>query len=463
MDSFRRHVVGGAVVAFGALVFTTGPLYRVRSWWNYDDPLAADLAVVAVQVLFGLMGLGVLVSGARWRRVEVRLAGIAAALVTWMALSAAWSADAGATLRESVMVAITLLAGIGAAVAVSERVLVFAGWVGVHVGLAWSALWIVTLQPGTQSDDGWTGVYFNPNSLALVAAVGILLSLVLAARHLRHRHRWPIAAVLAVAVVADAWLISGTASLAPAAALLVGLAVAAAAVAARRLVRPGGLLEGRARGVAALVGVGAVVVTMFAFATRTTWLDRFGRSSTLTGRTEIWGVALDWWRDQPIRGHGYLGAWADPQFVADQIAARGELLGSTHNTFVELLLGTGVIGFALAVALVVGLWTAAGHRALTGVRWADAWPMAALVFVIVENLAETLWVGGQVSVVLVGVLIVVSTTSDSTDTDDAGSPRPPEEPATERPGIDPGGAAGADHDGIADHRTAEVVRGERVD
>jgi O-antigen ligase len=462
-----RQVGAGALVALGALVYSTGPLYRVRSWWDYDDPLAADVAVVAVQALVGLLGIAALVSGARWRLVDRRLAGLAALLVSWMMLSSLWSADAATTLRESSMVGFTLVAGVGAAVAVRERMLVFAGWVGVQTGLAWSAVGIVTLQPGTQDPKGWTGVYFNPNSLALVAAVGIMLSVVVMAQHRRSRARWAIIAMAAVAVVADLWMINGTESLTPLAGLLFALVAAALASLGRRFVGPGRPGERYATAVAALVGVAIVVVAIVAFLTRNAWLDSFGRSSTLTGRTEIWEVSLDWWRDQPVRGHGYLGAWADPQFAADQLETRGELLGSTHNSFIELLLGTGVVGFALAVALFASLWTAAGRRALTGRMSAAAWPLAVLVFVIVENLAETLWVGGQLAVVLVGVLIVTSTSLDTAEQSSDDAPDPDGERAHPEALADPGGADDRDvartDDRIADDRIAEVVRSDRND
>ncbi len=325
---------------------------------------------------------------------------------------------------------------------------------------------IVTLQPGTQDNNGdWTGVYFNPNSLALVAAVGALLSLILVAHYWQHRRRAPIVGVLAVAAIADLWLISGTGSLTPLAALVLGVAVAAVAVAGRRLVGPGGRRDVDAGLVAALAGVIIVVVSTVAYLTRTAWLGAFGRSSTLTGRTDIWDVALDWWWDQPIHGNGYLGAWADPAFVADQIASRGELLDSTHNSFVELLLGTGIIGLAVAIALFAGLWVASGRRALTGRTVAAAWPLAVLVFVIVENLAETLWVGGQVAVVLVGVLIVVSARQDAPAQAAAGASDLPaestDEVATTSVGSGGVGRASAGDDCISDARSAEVVRGER--
>jgi exopolysaccharide production protein ExoQ len=459
-DVPESQVVAGVLVALGALVFSTGPLYRVRSWWGYEDPLAADVAVVVVQVLVGLLGVAALVSGARWRRVDRRLAAIAGLLVAWMVTSALWSADGVTTLRESAMVGITIVAGIGAAVAVSERTLVLAGWVGVQTGLAWSAVGIVTLQPGTQDTKGWTGVYFNANSLALVASVGILLSAVLVAQHWRRRGRWLIVSVAGGAIVADAWLISGTESLTPLAALLFAIAAAAVAGVGRRFAGPGRRGEPYVGAITALVGVGVVVVTGVAFSTRNSWLASFGRSSTLTGRTEIWQGSVDWWLDQPLHGHGYRGAWADPQFVLDQIEVRGESLGSTHNSFIELLLGTGVVGFALAVALVIGLWMAAGRRALTGRMDAAVWPLAVLVFVIVGNLAETLWLGGQLAMVLVGVLIVTSTASDAPDEVSDTPDEVSDSDASTGPASDGGRIT---DDRIADDRIPEVVRGERYD
>jgi len=457
----RAHLAIGALVAVGALVLTTGPLYRVRSWWAFDDPLAADVAVLAVQVTLGALGVVALVSGARRRRVDRRIAVVAAVLIGWMMVGSVWSADASTTLRESAMVGVTLLAGAGAAVAVGERLLVMSSWVGVHVGLAWSAVQIIRVQPGTQDLSGdWTGVYFNRNSFALVAAFGILLSLVVAAQLWGQPRRGLVVTVLAAAVLADLWLIRGSGSVTPLVALVVGVAVAALAVAGRRRVGRQGRWPVDAGAVSALVGVGVVAVASVAWLTRGTWLTALGRNTTLTGRTLIWEVSVDWaWR-RPMRGQGYLGAWADDDFRADQLAVRGEVLDSSHNSFVEIFLGTGLPGLVLFAALIALVWVAAGRRALTGHTVAAVWPLAALVFVIVEHLAETLWVGGQLTVALLGVIAVVSTTSEpmpdtaervEQTTADTGEPTPGgADTAVHRDTGDPG----VDHDG------AEIVRGE---
>lgn len=415
----RRTVLVGAVVALGTLLSTTGPLYRVRTWWSFDDPLAADRFVIAVQVAFGVAGAVALLRFRRWRCVDRRLALVAVALVAWLALGSLWSANSSTTLRESLLIGVALVAGAGAAAAAGDRLLIVAAWIGVHLGLGWSAIMIALVRPGTQLHGQWTGLYFNPNSLALVAAFGILLSAVLfvmiATRRIPLRTRWRIVALVVVAasIVADLRLSAGTGALTPLFGLVVALAVGAAAIAARRVVAPTDAVR-----TAVIAGVGLVGVGAVAWFTRGSWLSVFDRTSELTGRTVMWDVAFDWFGKRPIIGQGYLGAWYDPEFTAEMLEARGEVLGSTHNSFVELLLGAGLVGLALGVGLYALLWLAAGTRALGG-RWtASVWPLAVLVYVVVEQLGETLFVGGHLMVVVTGALIVASTKQQAEPTPD---------------------------------------------
>lgn len=456
----RAHLATGVLVAVGALVLTTGPLYRVRSWWSFDDPLAADPWVLGAQIAFGALGAVALASGGRWRRIDRRLAVVLVVSAGWMVTGALWSADAATTLRESAMIAVTLLAGMGAAAAIGERTLVVSAWTGVHLGLAWSAVQIIRVQPGTQDLSGdWTGVYFNRNSLALVAAFGILLSLVLVAQWWTHPRRWLIVCVIGASVLADLWLIRGAGSVTPLIALAMGATVAAGfAVVGRRWIAHRNRWSTDAGTVSAIAGAVVVAVASVAWLTRGTWLSALGRNTTLTGRTLIWEVSLDWaWR-QPLHGHGYLGPWADDEFVADQLATRGELLDSSHNSFVEVFLGAGLVGLVLFVAAIALVWVAAGRRALTGRMPAAGWPLAALVFVIVEHLAETLWVGGQLTVALFGAIAVLSTSTDSSGDSSGRPPGAADDPLAD--GARSGPVAGAVRDPGVDRDAAEVVRGQ---
>jgi O-antigen ligase len=411
----RRKAVVGLIVAVGTFLYTTGPLYRVRSWWDFEDPLAGDWFVIGVQIALGVLAATALARSGRWRQVDRRMALVAIVLVGWLVLGVLWSASPSTTLRESALVGVALVAGLGAAAVAGDRLLVAAAWGGVHVGLAWSAVLIALVRPNSQDANGeWTGVYFNPNSLALVAAFGILLAVVLLAmtgereRPLGARLRWMVVAVVGASIVADLWLISGTGARTPLFGLVVALAVATVTVAAKRFVVSDRRRPFDARVVSALAGLALVGAGLTAWFTRGSWLSSIGQTSELTGRTAMWEVSLEWFAERPVVGHGYLGAWYDPEFQADMLVARGEVLGSTHNTFVELLLGAGLVGFGLAVALYALLWLAAGERALVSRGVVPVWPLAVVVYVIVENIGETLFVGGQLMVAVTGALIVVS-------------------------------------------------------
>lgn len=420
----RRTWLVGVVIAVGTCLYTTGPLYRIRTWWSFDDPLAADWFVIGVQILTGVVAVAALVRGDRWRRVDRRIGIVAVGLVSWLAVGSLWSASASTTLRESLLVGVGLLAGAAAAAVSTERLLIGAAWVGVHIGLGWSAALVALVRPGSQDANGeWTGVYFNPNSLALVTAFGMLLAVVLLAMLSDRRTpmiadtrlRIAAAGVVGASIVADLWLISGTGSLTPLFGLVVAAAVAVVALVARRFVGPSGRRPLDARVVSGVTGLVLVVLGLVAWWTRGSWLSSVGRTSELTGRTAMWDVALEWFRQRPIVGQGYLGAWYDPDFAAAMLAARGEVLGSTHNTFIELLLGGGLVGFGLAFAMCALLWIASGARALTSLGSLAAWPLGALVYVVFQNLAETLLVSAQLMVVVIGALAVVSASYEATE------------------------------------------------
>jgi O-antigen ligase len=392
------------VVATAALLaLTSGPLFRVRTWWGFKDPLGRDAVVVTVHAAFGVLALVWLVAGERWRRLDRRGLVVAGALVVWITLSALWSLDRGETFRHGLQLASALAVGAAAAVALGARRFGWALWTALHIGLGWSIVAIYLDRPGTLDRNGdWAGIYFNRNSLALYAALGILVSAFLCVQ--RYRGAWRLApVVLALAIVGDLRLIAGSDALTP----LVALAGAAAAVVlvvvARRVV---------ARGVAvtrvvAWAGIGAVVVVVVGWLTRDVWLDAAGRDSDLTGRADLWEVAFDWaWR-RPVNGFGYLGPWSDREFLADIEAARGTLLGSAHNSFVEVFLGAGVVGLVLLVGLVVVLYLRTARAAVSGRSLVATFPLALLVFVVVENLTETLFVGNQLAVALLGALLAI--------------------------------------------------------
>jgi O-antigen ligase len=114
-----------------------------------------------------------------------------------------------------------------------------------------------------------------------------------------------------------------------------------------------------------------------------------GRSSSLTGRTEIWGLVISFIAQRPILGYGYSAFWlgASPEsFVVNQVL-RGPVMYS-HNGYLEMLLTLGAIGLLLTVVLIgTGI-----KRAVCLSRQrqfgTELWPLAFLLYFIFHNLGE---------------------------------------------------------------------------
>ena len=114
-----------------------------------------------------------------------------------------------------------------------------------------------------------------------------------------------------------------------------------------------------------------------------------GRSSDLTGRTEIWRWVLSYIAEHPILGYGYSGFWfgASPDSLAID-RAMGIRIMYSHNGYLEILLTLGGVGFVLALAFLGTGMKRAFYCSERGQTSAHLWPLALLFFVILHNFAE---------------------------------------------------------------------------
>src|SRR5216683_2689455 len=84
-----------------------------------------------------------------------------------------------------------------------------------------------------------------------------------------------------------------------------------------------------------------------------------GRDTTLTGRTDIWPIVLDAVWQKPLLGFGYYAATAD--FMRPLLVAWvGSAAVDAHNGYLDVLLGTGIVGlvsllFYISSVLVRGI------------------------------------------------------------------------------------------------------------
>ena len=296
--------------------------------------------------------------------------------------SSLWSVYPSATLWRSVVyLGLALLAVALAGFTDDElsTVLVMLASVAVVGSLA---LIVLQHDVGTDRDGNWIGMYTNRNSLAPLAALGVIGGLrwllPAAMPAFRYRRVWG-AALVAASLVTLIGAGSRTAWLALAAALASVSALGAVAGASRlRGWRPRQTWAVAAGG--GVVAVGACVAVVAA-----AW-----DVSTFSQRREIWSLVWDRVLERPWGGYGFFAFWEVPELVAEHVLLER---GSAHNSLVETALGLGVVGTVPFVALMVlaavnagrGLWLRPSPG--TGM-WA-----AVTVFVLVENMTESfvLW------------------------------------------------------------------------
>ena len=114
-----------------------------------------------------------------------------------------------------------------------------------------------------------------------------------------------------------------------------------------------------------------------------------GKSSDLTGRTEIWSGALSFVREHPLLGYGYWGFWsgASPDSIALE-RLMGTSIMYSHNGYVEILLTLGFVGFVLTLAFLACGIKRAYNCSRNNPFGVDLWPLAFLLFLILHNVGE---------------------------------------------------------------------------
>jgi exopolysaccharide production protein ExoQ len=114
-----------------------------------------------------------------------------------------------------------------------------------------------------------------------------------------------------------------------------------------------------------------------------------GRSSDLTGRTELWGSIATMILDRPVLGFGFSGFWDGASSEASVVESNiGWSPSYSHNGYLEITLSLGFVG----LFLFLGILRTGVRRALLHAEnpksALDLWPLAFLVFFIIHNFAE---------------------------------------------------------------------------
>jgi len=223
----------------------------------------------------------------------------------------------------------------------------------------------------------WQGVFGYKSPLGFVMALSILVEWQLPTPTSFSR------TLNRLALVLSAVLLFFARSLTPTIALLGSLLlVQLYKFAAQRLRIPQGIT------VLAIVLMMSSGVAMF-LANSERITNSLGRSSDLTGRTEIWRGVTASILEHPMLGYGYSGFWSE---VSAASAELDQTLGGTimysHNGYLEVLLILGIVGFALTLAFLGAgirrvLYWSEHNRSSIGL-----WPLLFLLFFLLQNFGE---------------------------------------------------------------------------
>ena len=375
-----RHATAERIVVTAALVLATaaGLPGITQSSQTADIQAAEPTPLWAWYVLYAIVAALCLRHSQELLQVAVRNK-LVLAVAAWAALSVLWSDATGLTFHRSVALALTTLLGLFVAVRYDrDQILDLVSWV-LAVVLVGSVA-VAVLEPAYGLDhlrgDAWRGLFDTKNELGRIATLAAVVWLLRALARPRSAVSW---CVFAIALAAIDRSQSRTS-------LIVVLALGALIAALPAL---------RARGELAVASCSFLAVVLGSTAY---WLiDHPGRalatvnaSTTLTGRTEIWGAVWSMIKEHPWLGYGYSGFWTGLDGPSAFVwSAVGSTPPHAHNGFLDTWLDLGALGLALVVASLATTLALAWSAMRRAESPLQAWPLAFVVFLILFNLTES--------------------------------------------------------------------------
>ena len=118
-------------------------------------------------------------------------------------------------------------------------------------------------------------------------------------------------------------------------------------------------------------------------------LGLLGRSSDLTGRTELWSAVTEAVQEKPIIGYGFSGFWKGASPDSDIVEGQIQWTPAySHNGYLEITLSLGLVGLFIALFFLFVGFRRAWRLSHSSDFPMDSWSLAMLMFVAIHNLTE---------------------------------------------------------------------------
>jgi O-antigen ligase len=292
-------------------------------------------------------------------------------------ISALWSLTPGLTAYHGVQLFMTMLVGAVMQNRLGTQRFIILLFVSLAIGVLASLAVVISGQGYAISPQGeWKGIFSHKNVLGFVAVLLIYTGLALARKY------WLVLPVVALATVTLVGSRSATSLLA---------CVAVVGVIPAGLILPLRFYTFAAAGsfvlAAAVLAAGSVLI--YDINVVASLLGALGRDETLTGRADLWTFGWEAFIAHPALGLGYKAYWASDATSAAYLRYFVQQeLWFFHNNWLEVAVGTGLVGLALfgaglvqAIVLVI-----TANRRTPGIP--AAWSLMFLVHVLILTMVE---------------------------------------------------------------------------
>ena len=379
-------------------VLTQGP---VLSMWFASEQENAQPALAprfATYFLFQIPAL-VFVSRQKFTFRDARgPLGLLAIFCIWLTATTLWATNGQHSVVESVSLITTFLCGVYFAkrFTLKEKLAVIV--VAMQPGLLLSRYAIANNWNMSQSAEGfWVGIYFNRNSLAPVAMVSVISALaMLYVTYFNKDDKLRIYKLcVLVNVVLFGFVIAvRTHSNTPFGGLVAFIAVFLFWQAVRNSPFSRYLNKTKQKNnvYSGFIAI-SILCSWLAIRFQSKVLQVFGETGTFNGRSEIWKYSWNGFLERPLLGWGWLSAWRSWAFMRMDLWWTVEGVSWSHNAYLDLLLGGGVLAVLLFAAAV--LW---GVYRLVPSHNGDAtqsWPMAFIFFYLAMCTQESFIIGNH--------------------------------------------------------------------
>jgi O-antigen ligase len=402
-----------AYVATLLFFLTQGP---VLSMWfaseqqNAQSALAPELATYFVVQVPAL----VLVSRQKFTLYDARgPLGLLAILCLWLTATTLWATNGQHSAVESVSLLTTFMCGVYFAkrFTLIEKLTIIVA--AMQPGLLLSRYAIANDWNFARSGEGfWVGIYFNRNSLAPVAMVSIIsAATLLYVVYIRKNDTWRIykLCLLADIVILGFVVAVRTHSNTPFGGLTAFIAVLVFWEVLRKSpLRSYLSVTSQARMVYSGFVSLALICSWLAIRFQSQVLQAFGETVSFNGRSEIWKYSWNGFLEKPFFGWGWLSAWRSWAFMKMDLWWTVEGVTWSHNAYLDLLLGGGVVAVAVfTVAVIWGMFRLVPSQEGNAT---ETWSIAFVFFYLAMCTQESFIIGNH----FLWMLFVAVLTSGST-------------------------------------------------